>query len=202
MNINKKLAKSISYGGVRDLKSIKYIVLHFTGNKGDTAKNNALFYATGNTREAGAHFFVDKKGEVWQSIPMERIAWAVGHFYTAKKGAAFYYKKCTNANSVSIEMCDCLKNVGWDQMLAVRELVQYIQKKCPNAKTIIRHWDVNGKECPKPMIGSNNKKWKHLHSKIVNNYQYKAKVIITAAIRSSKGVKKITRLEVLNREKF
>lgn len=202
MNINKKLAKSISYGGVRDLKSIKYIVLHFTGNKGDTAKNNALFYATGNTREAGAHFFVDKKGEVWQSIPMERIAWAVGHFYTAKKGAASYYKVCTNANSVSIEMCDCLKNVGWDQMLAVRELVQYIQKKCPNAKTIIRHWDVNGKECPKPMIGSNNKKWKHLHSKIVNNYQYKAKVIITAAIRSSKGVKKITRLEVLNREKF
>ena len=190
MNINKKLAKSISYGGVRDLKSIKYIVLHFTGNKGDTAKNNALFYATGNTREAGAHFFVDKKGEVWQSIPMERIAWAVGHFYTAKKGAASYYKMCTNANSVSIEMCDCLKNVGWDQMLAVRELVQYIQKKCPNAKTIIRHWDVNGKECPKPMIGSNNKKWKHLHSKIVNNYQYKAKVVITAAIRSSKGVKK------------
>lgn len=158
MNINKKLAKSISYGGVRDLKSIKYIVLHFTGNKGDTAKNNALFYATGNTREAGAHFFVDKKGEVWQSIPMERIAWAVGHFYTAKKGAASYYKMCTNANSVSIEMCDCLKNVGWDQMLAVRELVQYIQKKCPNAKAIIRHWDVNGKECPKPMIGSNNKK--------------------------------------------
>lgn len=202
MNINKKLAKSISYGGVRDLKSIKYIVLHFTGNKGDTAKNNALFYATGNVREAGAHFFVDKKGEVWQSIPMERIAWAVGHFYTAKKGAASYYKMCTNANSVSIEMCDCLKNVGWDQMLAVRELVQYIQKKCPNAKTIIRHWDVNGKECPKPMIGSNNKKWKHLHSKIVNNYQYKAKVVITAAIRSSKGVKKITRLEVLNREKF
>lgn len=190
MNINKKLAKSISYGGVRDLKSIKYIVLHFTGNKGDTAKNNALFYATGNTREARAHFFVDKKGEVWQSIPMERIAWAVGHFYTAKKGAASYYKMCTNANSVSIEMCDCLKNVGWDQMLAVRELVQYIQKKCPNAKTIIRHWDVNGKECPKPMIGSNNKKWKHLHSKIVNNYQYKAKVVITAAIRSSKGVKK------------
>ena len=69
MNINKKLAKSISYGGVRDLKSIKYIVLHFTGNKGDTAKNNALFYATGNTREAGAHFFVDKKG---RSEPFER----------------------------------------------------------------------------------------------------------------------------------
>ncbi|MFR7817101.1 MAG: hypothetical protein ACLU22_06455 [Clostridium sp.] len=66
MNINKKLAKSISYGGVRDLKSIKYIVLHFTGNKGDTAKNNALFYATGNTREAGAHSFVDTKGEAWQ----------------------------------------------------------------------------------------------------------------------------------------
>ena len=45
-------------------------VIHFTGNKGDTAKNNADFYATGNTREAGAHFFVDKKSEIWESVPM------------------------------------------------------------------------------------------------------------------------------------
>ena len=190
MRINKRLAKSISYGGKRNLKEVKYIVIHFTGNKGDTAKNNADFYATENAREAGAHFFVDKNAEIWQSIPMERIAWSVGHFFTKDGGAAAYYKKCTNANSVSIELCDCLKNVSWEQMLAVRELVQYIQKHCPNAKTIIRHWDVNGKECPGPMIGKDNLKWKHLHNKLTYNYQYKAKVVFTAAIRSSKGVKK------------
>ena len=145
MEIKKRRAKSISYGSKRSLKDIKYIVIHFTGNKGDTAKNNADFYATGNTREAGAHFFVDKKSEIWESVPMEYTAWAVGHFYTREKGAASYYKKCTNDNSVSIELCDCKKGVSWEQMLAVRQLVQYIQKRCPNAKTIIRHWTSTAK---------------------------------------------------------
>ena len=43
MKINKRMAKPISYGGKRNLNDVKYIVIHFTGNKGDTAKNNALF---------------------------------------------------------------------------------------------------------------------------------------------------------------
>lgn len=189
MKVNKLLAKSISYGGKRNLADIIYIVIHYTGNKNDTAQNNANYFATSNTREAGAHFFVDKAGEIWKSINMNRIAWAVGSKYSTSNGAGSYYGKCTNANSISIELCDCLTDVGWKQMLATRKLVQYIQKKCPNAKTIIRHWDVNGKSCPAPMTGRNNKKWKHLHNKIVKNYQYKAKVTKKATIRSSKGVK-------------
>lgn len=36
-------AKSISYGGTRPHSSIKYIVIHYTGNKGDTAENNGNF---------------------------------------------------------------------------------------------------------------------------------------------------------------
>ena len=40
IKIHKKLAKSISYDASkkRSLNSIKYIVIHYTGNKGDTAK--------------------------------------------------------------------------------------------------------------------------------------------------------------------
>lgn len=194
IEINELIAKAISYGDKRDLESIKYIVIHYTGNKGDTAENNAKFFAMTNTRAAGAHFFVDKTGEIWKSINMNRIAWAVGGLYSLENGAGKYYGKCTNSNSVSIELCDCQKNVSWEQMLAVRELVKYIQKKCPNAKTIIRHWDVNGKNCPGPMTGKNNKKWKHLHNKIVYNYQYKAKVKRKAAIRSSGKVVKTNKI--------
>lgn len=189
MKINKKTAKPISYDGKRSLTSIKYIVIHYTSNEGDTSKGNAIFFATSNTREAGAHLFVDKQGEIWESVPLDRSAYAVGKLYSRTGGAGTYYGKCTNANSVSIELCDCMENVGWDQMLVVRELVKYIQKKCPNAKTIIRHWDVNGKTCPAPMIGKDNLKWKHLYNKIVYNYQFKARVNKKAAIRSSKGVK-------------
>lgn len=199
INIKKKLAKTISYDASkkRALNSITYIVIHYTGNNGDTAKGNATYFATSNTRQAGAHFFVDKSGEIYKSINMNRIAWAVGRKYSTSNGAGSYYGKCTNANSVSIELCDCQKNVGWEQMLAVRELVKYIQKKCPNAKTIIRHWDVNGKTCPAPMVGKDNLKWKHLKNKIVHNYQFKARVSKEAAIRSSKGVKLNNRIGTL-----
>lgn len=189
IKINTLLAKSISYGSVRDLNNVKYIVIHYTADKGDTAQNNAKYYANTNTRQAGAHFFVDKQGEVWCSVKIERTAWAVGNDYrSGAKGEATYYTKCTNSNSVSIELCDCLSGTNWEQMKTTRQLVKYIQKKCKNAKTIIRHWDVNGKQCPACMTGTNNTAWEHLHSYLVNGYQYKATVTKKAALRSSRKV--------------
>lgn len=167
--VNKKLAKKISYSQTkRSRKNVKYIVIHYTGNKGDTAKNNAVYFANSNTREAGAHFFVDRKGEIWRSIPMNRTAWAVGGFYTNKDGAGVYYNKCTNANSVSIELCDVAdKDPSQAQIDAVEWLIKnYIRKYCPNAKTIIRHWDVNGKTCPARMVGTDNKKWTNFKKEI------------------------------------
>lgn len=185
ITIHKKLAKPISYGNKRSLKSIKYIVIHYTGNKKDTAKSNANYFATTNTRQAGAHFFVDKAGVIYKSINMNRIAWAVGGKVSTTGSAGSYYGKCANANSVSIELCDCINDTNWEQMLAVRKLVQYIKKKCPNAKTIIRHWDVNGKSCPGSMTGKTNKKWQRLHNFLTDGYQFKGKVIKKAALRSS-----------------
>lgn len=187
IKIHKKLAKSISYdtSKKRSLNSIKYIVIHYTGNKGDTAKGNATYFATSNTRQAGAHFFVDKSGEIYKSVNMNRIAWAVGGKYSTSNGAGSYYGKCTNSNSVSIELCDCITDTNWEQKVATKNLVKYIQKYCPNAKTIIRHWDVNGKSCPAPMIGKKNEKWKRLHSFLTDGYQFKAKVVKKAALRSS-----------------
>lgn len=189
MQIKTKKAKKISYGGQVDPKDIKYIVIHYTGVKGDNAANNAKFFSSGNTRQAGAHYFVDQSGEVWNSVPFGYAAWAVGGFYSKSNGAGKYYQKCTNYNSISIELCDCMIESSWEQMKATKELVEYIKKKCPNANTIIRHWDVNGKTCPAPMVGTNNKLWKHFHSYLTNGYQYKGKVTEKAALRSSKGVK-------------
>ena len=106
MKMYKKMAKSISYSPIkRNRKDVKYIVIHYTGNSNDTAKNNADYYATGNTRLAGAHFFVDKLGNTARSIPMNRTAWAVGGAKYADckaTGGGKYYSKCTNYNSVSI----------------------------------------------------------------------------------------------------
>lgn len=185
MNIITKLAKSISCGDKRELDAVKYIVIHYTGNQGDTAQANANYFATSNTRAAGAHFFVDKEGKAYKSVNMNREAFAVGGKYSLSGGAGAYYGKCTNANSISIELCDCCKDTNWEQMKVARQLVKYIRKKCPNAKTIIRHWDVNGKDCPLPMIGKGNGKWGRLRCFLANGYQFHGKVKKKAALRSA-----------------
>lgn len=182
--------KGISYDGKRDLKDIIAVVIHYTGNKGDTAKNNADYFATSNMRAAGAHIFVSRNGDIAYSIPIEKTAYAVGGRYSTSYGAGAYYGRINNANSISIELCDCAtKDPSWEQMLACRQLYLWIKDQCPNIKHVVRHWDVNGKECPVPLTGKENKKWDHFRSKVVKNYQYKAKIVKDAAIRSSKGVK-------------
>ena len=153
-------AKAISYGGTRALSAVKYIVIHYTAGNGDTAIAECNYFKNGNTRAAGAHFFVDQGGSCYQSIAINRTAWSVGGFYTKANGAGSYYNVCTNANSVSIELCDNLnKDPSAKQISATKTLVAYIKSQCPNAKTIIRHWDVNGKACPARMIGTNSAKW-------------------------------------------
>ena len=156
-------AKPISYGAKRNKKDIEYIVIHYTGNNGDTARNNALYFAGENTRSAGAHFFVGRGGKIIKSIAMNLTAWSVGGTYN--KDVAEYYGKCTNANSVSIELCDIAsKDASKKQIEATKRLIKYIQEHCPNAKTIIRHYDVNGKACPLRYI--EREKWEKLKEEI------------------------------------
>ena len=172
MKIHKLLAKKISYDSSRkrSKKNVKYIVIHNTGNKGDTAKNNATYFARSNIRAAGAHFFIDQNGEIWRSIPMNRTAYAVGgakYPNCGQTGGGKYFGKCTNANSVSIELCDIVDKKPSKAMIkSTKWLVKYIRKYCPNAKTILRHFDVNGKNCPYIMAGKDNTNWKKFKKEI------------------------------------
>ena len=54
MNIRKYPANAGNVGGKRTASGIRYIVIHYTGNDGDTAMNNAKYYA-GSVVKAGAH---------------------------------------------------------------------------------------------------------------------------------------------------
>lgn len=169
MKMKKILAHKSCLHGKRKRSNIKYIVIHYTGNKGDTAVGNGNYFKlphSGARNGVGAHFFVDANGVTVKSIPMNQIAWSVGGLYSKSNGAGTYYKKCTNTNSVSIELCDAASGYTAKQAKAVKQLIKYIRKYCPNAKTVIRHWDVNGKGCPKPMIGKSNKMWKQFKKDI------------------------------------
>lgn len=161
MKIQKIPANSYAHGGTRSLSDVRYIVIHYTGGGGgDTARNNGLYFKGGNRTYAGAHFFVDQYGNVVQSVEMTLTAWSVGGFFTTANGAGKYYQQCLNSNSVSIELCDCdYKDPSPEMIETTRKLIEHIQAKCPHAKTILRHWDVNGKCCPARMAGRNNEKW-------------------------------------------
>lgn len=163
MKMYKRLARDISFNHVkREKKNIKAIVIHNTGNKRDSAKNNADFFATGNKNRVGAHFFVDRKGKIARSIPMNRTAWSVGVFY-GKFGhvdGGSWWGTFDNFNTVSIELCDIVDQYpSKKQIKAVKKLVKYIKRYCKNVKYICRHWDICNKDCPQIMSGLKNKNW-------------------------------------------
>lgn len=157
----------------RDRAKVKYMVIHFTAVDGDTAENEGRAFSRPG-RKASAHFFIDRQGNVVQSVNMYNAAWSVGGArYNDYKttGGAKYYGKCTNSNSVSIELCDLYtkhKYPSEKQIMALCETIKYIRKYCKNADTIIRHFDVTGKYCPRTMCkpyGSTSR-WTKLRKRI------------------------------------
>lgn len=155
--MQKILAKPISHAATqRSLNNVKAIVIHYTGNKGDRAEGNALYFKNGNTREAGAHLFIDREGVTIMSVEYKFAAWSVGgKKYTdcGTSGGGRYYGTYTNANTVSIELCDIKDQYpSAKQIEATKAAIKDIRKSCPNATKVIRHFDVNGKHCPVTMM--------------------------------------------------
>ena len=131
---------SIYNYGSRGGNSIKYIILHYTGNKGDTAKNNGTYFCGGN-RGASAHYFVDDN-EIVQVVEEYNSAWSVGD------GKGKY--NITNQNSISIEMC-CNSDgeVSEKTEANTLELVKSLMDKYNISVTnVVRHYDASRKICP------------------------------------------------------
>ncbi len=133
-----------------------YIVMHYTGNMKDTARNNAAYFSSAG-RNASAHFFVDDS-EIYQSVAIKDVAWHCG----AKK---YYHADCRNNNSIGIEMCCTAGNYTISEktkrnaadlcahlcrMLGIRE---------GGVDTfVLRHYDVTHKKCPAQMV-ANPREW-------------------------------------------
>lgn len=149
--------------------SIKYIVIHYTANKGDTAANNISYFAN-NVARASAHYFVDEK-YVYSSVPVKDTAWHCGGGRQGRAGGS-WLGKCTNSNSIGIEMClwDRNGNVRTGTISKTVELTKYLMDKYGiPADRVIRHWDVTGKECPKPFAGNNNAYWNDFKNRLSNS---------------------------------
>ena len=164
--------KAKYYGGVRDVNSIKYIVIHYTANSGTTAtaKGNANYFHT-CSRKASAHYIVDENSIIYQCVPDNYIAYAVGGSLLSGNGGSLY-NICTNANSLSIEMVSHSNANGYyiPEVTENRtiELIYDLQKKYPNAITICRHYDVTNKLCPRTHCDTSTgeQNWKNFLNKL------------------------------------
>ena len=157
------IANKANFGAKRSTDKIKYIVIHYTANDGDTDENNGKYFAN-NIVKVSAHYFVDDDS-VTQSVPDDFVAWSVGGGLQGSGGHTFH-KKCTNTNSISIELCDDVKNgVVYPSAKTIENaiaLTKELMKKYNIPKeNIIRHYDVTGKLCPAYWCGTVEKdaKW-------------------------------------------
>ena len=193
-------AKSLSYGPVRPYKNVKAIVIHYTGISNDTAINECNYFAHSNTRQAGAHIFVDRAGGICKSVPLSRPAWSVGILFTKANGAAKYWGTLNNYNTISIEMCDCAtKDPSKKQIKAIKKAIKYIRKKCPNATKVVRHFDICGKQCPGRMSGGPGTQGYERWQKLLRDLgETKTKTIEKVKKKAEKAAKKDTTAKKTN----
>lgn len=132
--------------------AIDYIVVHYTGT--DASAHNNLLYFSRNAAKASAHYFVDRDGTLRQSVPESDTAWHAGKF-------------AMNQRSVGIECVSAGEDFTEEQVATLAALTQALMDKYGvPAASVIRHYDVTGKECPAPYVDQG--KWDVLHDRITN----------------------------------
>ena len=170
-------------------RAIDYIVIHYTAgstSRAGTAKNNAVMFSD-PANYASADFIVDDETIVQYNPDIKnRFCWHCGDNKNIYSMGGKFYGKCTNANSIGIEICST--NPNWtasDQANSKKwrftekavakavELTKYLMQtyNIP-ADRVIRHYDVSGKLCP-GIIGWNEdskdiSQWKEFKTKLTN----------------------------------
>ena len=143
-----------NYGGARLADAIKFLIYHYTANDGDTAAANGRYFQQ-HIVQASAHDFVDDDS-VTHSVPYLSTAWSVGGPRwddCGSTGGGSMYGEITNGNSISIEMCDTVRNGIHDFTDETLENAAALGASIMRQFNIpidhvYRHFDVNGKHCP------------------------------------------------------
>lgn len=153
------------------LLRVQAIVIHYTANPGANALMHANFFdgADGGAyRYAGAHIFVDRK-EALEVIPLNEVGYhanerKAGPLLSALKASTSYYPG-GNANLLTIGIEMCIEKDGSfhpDTVERTRQVVKMLQAKFPQLRDtqnrVVRHYDITGKNCPKPFV-ENKQAW-------------------------------------------
>ncbi|CEN21228.1 N-acetylmuramoyl-L-alanine amidase [Paraclostridium sordellii] len=147
LDIKREISPYNHYEG----NKVEYIVIHYTGNINDTAKNNADYFYGGN-RNASAHYFVDDN-EIYKVVEEYNGAWHCGDGNN----------RCgiNNRNSIAIEMCGTDNGrISEKTVENTLELTKHLMKKYGIDKDhVVRHYDASRKNCPSAFNVNNWSRW-------------------------------------------
>ena len=134
------------------------IVIHYTANPGSTAQENRdYFEGLKDTHEtsASSNFVVGLEGEIIQCVPTWEVAYASNE---------------RNKDTISIECCHP-DETGKFTEETYQSMVQLTAWLCRQysltADTVIRHYDVTGKNCPKYFV-ENEEAWANFKEDVAN----------------------------------
>lgn len=161
MNIVQKFSTHLT--SVLVNRKIEYIAIHYTA--GTTSQKgsavNTAWYFAGSNAHGSADFIVDDETIVQYNPDIRnRFCAAVGDKRGNSKGGSLY-KKATNANTISIEICSTndtkqvlpANDKSWSftpsALNKAAELTIYLmeQYNIP-VDRVVRHYDISGKLCP------------------------------------------------------
>ena len=121
-------------------KKVKYIIVHYTSTLAPALSN--IKYFASRYVGASAHYFIDRNGDLYQSVKESDTAWSVG-------ARNYKHPNARNTNSVNIEMVAKKNEFTPQQKATLRKLVNYLMAKYDVPKSnVFRHYDVTGKKCP------------------------------------------------------
>ncbi len=156
LNINTDYPCNTSNYAMASNRTVKWIVVHYTGGNGTALANVKYFQSSlPSDSKASAHYFVghaSENAQIYQSVPPEDIAWHCG--------ANVYYSECRNSTSIGIETCchndtkdQTAESLDWyfddETVDALVELVKTLMSQYGiDTSHVIRHYDVTHKLCP------------------------------------------------------
>ncbi len=129
------------------MRKVNNIVVHYVGNPNTSAEANQRYFdslADQDPEQGGtsssSHFIVGLEGEILQCIPIGEISYANGP---------------RNFDTVTIEVCHPDESGKFNDA-SYASLVKLTAWLCEelelDEKDVIRHYDVNGKACPKYFV--------------------------------------------------
>lgn len=184
-----KPAHSMNYTK-KTSRKIKKIIVHYTGNKQDTAYANANYFS--KARATSAHFFVDPSN-IYQSVRLKDIAYHAGNWDV-------------NCESIGVEMCTSGSYLA--SAKTIKNTAYLVANLCKRAgitasmvdKCVLRHYDITKKACPKQFSngGKNDADWIAFKKQVKNilnpqptvkTVNYKVKVTASSLnIRKGAGI--------------